>query len=395
MSLSARYRPPARPRVLNDNKSGVNPLLCYNVPMVKSAYIHIPFCKSKCHYCSFVSFPILERKGQYLYALRQQIREEYRGEALETVYFGGGTPSLLSVAQIDEVLKLLNIEEGAEVTLEVNPETVNAEYFQQLCARKVNRLSVGAQSFDDRILKKIGRRHKSADVFRVVEEARAAGFNNISLDFIYGLPDQSLESFIADLKTAVKLGVEHISLYGLKIEEGCFFARQQPENIADEELQAQMYLAAIETLTQNGFEHYEISNFSHDGKFSRHNVNYWKNQEYYGFGLAAHGYVDGVRFSNKTNFEDYCSAWREKDFSQKLSAQEILEEEIFLGLRLVDGINVLEINKKFNIDFEKKYKDILSKYLLTGHILNQNGAYMFSKSGVLLSNYILAEFLEE
>ncbi|MCM1009750.1 MAG: radical SAM family heme chaperone HemW [Fusobacterium sp.] len=362
--------------------------------MVKSAYIHIPFCRSKCHYCSFVSFPILERKGQYLNALKQQVSNEYKGEALETVYFGGGTPSLLTVTQVDEILKLLNIADGAEVTLEVNPETVDAAYFQGLRATRVNRLSIGSQSFDDRILKKIGRRHKAADVFRVVQEARATGFENISLDFIYGLPEQSLESFISDLKTAVNLGVEHISLYGLKIEEGCFFARQRPQNLADDELQSQMYLAAIETLTQSGFVHYEISNFSRCGKFSRHNVTYWKNQEYYGFGLAAHGYVDGVRYSNKTNFEDYCSGWAQKDFSQKLSCQEILEEEIFLGLRLVEGINPEKINQKFNIDFEKKYENVLRKYLLTGHLLFENGAYKFSKSGFLVSNYILAEFLE-
>lgn len=368
--------------------------MCYKSFMVKSAYIHIPFCKSKCHYCSFVSFPILERKGQYLDVLKKQILSEYKGEVLETVYFGGGTPSLLTCSQIDEILSLLKISDEAEVTLEVNPETVDAQYFQELSQTRVNRLSIGSQSFDDRILKKIGRRHKAEDVPRVVEEARAAGFNNISLDFIYGLPDQSLESFVSDLKTAAGLGVEHISLYGLKIEDGCFFARQRPENIADDELQAQMYLAAIETLNQNGFEHYEISNFACGGKFSRHNVNYWKNQEYYGFGLAAHGYVDGVRYANKTNFEDYCADPLEKEFSQKLSPQEVLEEEIFLGLRLVEGINVNRINKKFNIDFEKKYKNILSKYLLTNHFERKNDSYMFSKGGFLVSNYILAEFLE-
>ncbi len=362
--------------------------------MVKSAYIHIPFCRSKCHYCSFVSFPILERKGQYLNSLKTQILNEYKGEILDTVYLGGGTPSLLTASQINEIFGTLNIADNAEVTLEVNPETVDKEYFDNLKNTRVNRLSIGSQTFDDKILKKIGRRHKSADVFRVVEESRDAGFNNISLDFIYGLPEQSLESFVSDLKTAAELGVEHISLYGLKIEEGCFFARQYPKNLADDELQADMYSNAIECLTQNGFEHYEISNFSRNGKSSRHNINYWRNQEYYGFGLAAHGYVDGIRYSNKTNFEDYCFNPLEKDFSQNLSPQEMLEEEIFLGLRLVEGLNAHKINEKFNIDFENKYKNILNKYLQTGHILNKNGAYMFSKKGFLVSNYILAEFLE-
>ncbi len=329
--------------------------------MVKSAYIHIPFCKSKCHYCSFVSFPVLERKGQYIHKLQQQILKEYNGETLDTLYFGGGTPSLLTSGQINEFINLFNLNDNAEVTLELNPETVDAEYFQNLSKTRVNRLSIGSQSFDDKILKKIGRRHKSADVFRVVEEARAAGFENISLDFIYGLPEQSLESFVSDLKTAVSLGVEHISLYGLKIE--------------------------------NGFEHYEISNFCRDGKFSRHNVNYWKNQEYYGLGLAAHGYVDGVRYSNQANLDLYCSHTDGKDFQQELSPSEILEEEIFLGLRLTQGINVHQINQKFGIDFEKKYANILRKYY--GYLENKNGMCRFTKEGFLISNYILADFIDD
>ena len=362
--------------------------------MVKSAYIHIPFCKSKCHYCSFVSFPVLERKGAYINALKNQIKSEYGGEALETIYFGGGTPSLLSVKELEEIVKLLTINDGAEVTLEVNPETVGAEYFQSLAKTSVNRLSIGVQSFDDEILRRIGRRHKSSDVFRVVEEARCAGFNNISLDFIYGLPNQTEESFISDLKCAASLGVEHISLYGLKIEEGCFFYSQVPKNIADEEMQAQMYLSAIDALKERGFEHYEISNFAHGGKFSRHNNNYWKNQEYYGFGLAAHGYVNGVRYSNPINLDDYLENPLRKDFSRQLDEQEKLEEEIFLGLRLKSGINVDFINAKFNIDFEKKYKEVLSKYMLTGHIEYKNGAYILTQSGILVSNIILSEFIE-
>ncbi len=366
----------------------------YNSPMLKSAYIHIPFCKSKCHYCSFVSFPILERKGAYLSALKKQILAEYKGESLQTLYFGGGTPSLLTIKEIEQFLGLFNLEDDAEITLELNPESVNAEFFQRLAQTRVNRLSIGSQSFDDEILRRIGRRHKTSDVLRVVEEARAAGFENLSLDFIYGLPGQSLESFISDLEQAANLGVEHISLYGLKIDEGCFFALHPPENIADEDLQAQMYLAAIETLQKYGFEHYEISNFARDGKFSRHNTSYWKNQEYYGFGLAAHGYVNGVRYSNPANLDEYLEKPLRKEFSQALSLQEKLEEEIFLGLRLTKGINVENINNKFGIDFETKYKKVLSKYMLTGHLINKNGFYRLSDAGILVSNVILSDFIE-
>ncbi len=362
--------------------------------MVKSAYIHIPFCKSKCHYCSFVSFPVLEQKGAYLHSLEEQIKKEYRGEKLATLYFGGGTPSLLKVSEIEKLVNLFQLEDDAEVTLELNPETVNAEFFQSLSQTRVNRLSIGSQSFDDEILKRIGRRHKRSDVFRAVEDARSAGFKNISLDFIYGLPGQGLESFVSDLETAAELGVEHISLYGLKIDDGCFFYRHQPEDIADDEMQAQMYLAAIETLKNSGFEHYEISNFARVGKFSRHNTSYWKNQEYYGFGLAAHGYLDGVRYSNSPNLGEYLKNSLEKDFSQKLSQQEKLEEEIFLGLRLMNGISINDINQKFRIDFEDKYKRILSKYMLTNHLVKEKGAFRLTDAGVLVSNVILAEFIE-
>ena len=363
--------------------------------MVESAYIHIPFCRQKCNYCSFVSFPILHRKGQYLAALKKQIAKEYRGESLKTLYLGGGTPSLLTLPELEPLLGLFNLAQGAEVTLEVNPETVNAEYFQKLAGTCVNRLSIGSQSFDDRILKSIGRKHKAEDVFRVVQEAREVGIENISLDFIYGLPGQTMEGFIQDLKTAVGLGVEHISLYGLKIEDGSFYYRKPPQNLADEELQAQMYLAAIETLEASGFEHYEISNFARANRYSRHNVNYWENGEYYGFGLAAHGYVEGVRYSNTENFEDFCAGEAVQIFSNKLSQQERLEEEIFLGLRLMQGINVKNINEKFEIDFEKKYAKILEKYLADGFLVRQNGIYAFSKKGVLVSNCILADFIED
>ncbi len=361
--------------------------------MVKSAYIHIPFCRQKCRYCSFVSFPLLERKNEYLNALKQQVSFEYKGDELQTLYLGGGTPSLLSVKEIDELLSLFSISSGAEVTIEINPETVDEDYFRELAKTCVNRLSIGSQSFDDNILDVIGRRHKAEDVFRVVKDAQNAGFDNISLDFIYGLPNQSLDSFVADLKIAVGLGIQHISLYGLKIEEGCYFYNHIPKNLADDELQVEMYYSAVDFLTSCGFEHYEISNFSFEGKYSRHNVNYWKNQEYYGFGLAAHGYVDGVRYSNAENFEIFLSDCRKKDFVQNLSVQERLEEEIFLGLRLLGGINIANINKKYFIDFEDRYKKVLKKHIANGLLVRINGVYKLTLKGVTLSNYVLADFI--
>lgn len=362
--------------------------------MVKSAYIHIPFCKQKCHYCSFISFPKLEKKEQYIIALKKQIQTDYKGEELKTLYFGGGTPSLLIVEEIKELINLFNLANDAEITLELNPETVNQEYFIELAKTRVNRLSIGSQSFDNEILNLIGRRHKVEDIFRVVKEARNAGFENISLDFIYGLPNQTVEKFSSDLKKAIGLGVEHISLYGLKIDEDCYFAKFPPENLADDDTQAQMYLNAIEILTKNGFNHYEISNFSREDKYSRHNVTYWQNQEYYGFGLGAHGYVNGIRYSNTTQFSQYFNNPCQKESKQTLSTQEKLEEEIFLGLRLVEGINIKEIEKKFNMNFYEKYSNVLKKYEQEGFLEIKSDFVKFTKQGFLVSNYILADFIE-
>ena len=362
--------------------------------MVESAYIHIPFCRQKCHYCSFVSFPDMSQKDEYLKTLKKEILLKYKGENLQTLYFGGGTPSLLSISELKEILSLFDLSENAEITLEINPETVDENYISELIKTQINRLSIGAQTFDNSILELIGRKHKTEDVYRVVETAKRHCFNNISLDFIYGLPNQSLESFVSDLKTAVTIGAEHISLYGLKIDAGCYFAKHRPKNIADEDLQADMYLKAIETLTSLGFEHYEISNFSKDNKYSRHNVNYWKCEEYYGFGLAAHGYVDGIRYSNHKTMEEYLNNYNTPEDQHTLSEQEKLEENIFLGLRLKKGIDLTEINNKFNINFEEKYSEILKKYTETNHLSLENNILKLTKNGILVSNYILADFLQ-
>ena len=362
--------------------------------MAESVYIHIPFCRQKCHYCSFVSFSDLSQKDEYIKTLKKEIFANYKGETLQTLYFGGGTPSLLSVDEIRELTELFNFSDNTEVTLEINPETVDEKYLTELKKTRINRLSIGTQTFDDRILENIGRKHKSMDVFNTVKNAQKVGFNNISLDFIYGLPEQGLESFAHDLRKGAELGVEHISLYGLKIDKGCYFYKNPPKNIADEDLQADMYLKAIEILEKYGFEHYEISNFAHRGKYSRHNVNYWKCGEYYGFGLGAHGYIGGIRYSNPTNLNDYFENFLHPVQKHELTKQEQLEEEIFLGLRLKKGINLTEINKKFNIDFEKKYANLLSKYLETSHFSIKNGILKFTQKGILISNYILADFLE-
>ena len=328
----------------------------------------------------------------YLAALEKEIKHFYLNEPLKTLYIGGGTPSILSSSQIFKILSLFNFSKNTEVTIELNPEQIDKKYLKEIKNAGVNRLSIGCQSFDENILKLIGRKHTPYNVEFVVKTAKDCGFDNISLDFIYGLPQQTLTNFINDLIRAKKLDIQHISLYGLKIDEGCYFYKNPPPNIADEDLQADMYLNAIKTLSD--FEHYEISNFAKNNFVSRHNLNYWNNGNYYGFGTAAHGYLNNIRYSNQKNIKNYTENPLQKETEHKLSNQEMLEEEIFLGFRKMSGINTQNINKKFNMDFEKKYSEILIKYLESGHLKKTSGGYSLTHDGILVSNVILAEFID-
>ena len=362
--------------------------------MPKSVYIHIPFCKSKCHYCSFVSYPKEELKKDYLKVLEYEINSIYEGEPLNTLYFGGGTPSLLSSEEFDNLMRHFNINSKTEITAELNPDDLSFSYLRSLYDSGINRISIGAQSFDDAILKIINRRHSSGQIIQAVENALNAGFKNISLDFIYGLPNQSGEMFYDDLKRAVNLGVEHISLYGLSIEEGCYFYKNRPKDLADDDSQADMYLGAVELLKNSGFGHYEISNFAKTGFESKHNLNYWNNEEYYGFGVSAHGYLNGVRYGNQIIIEDYIKNPLKRCEERFETEKDKLEEEIFLGFRKMSGINLASINSKFGIDFEKKYSKILKKYEELKLLEKTLYGYKLTSNGVLVSNAILAEFLE-
>lgn len=361
--------------------------------MVKSAYIHIPFCKSKCNYCSFVSYPDLDLKERYLSALKKEIDFYYEKENLSTLYLGGGTPSILSVEDIDSIVNLFSFDTAPEITVELNPENLDEAYFKGLKGAGVNRISIGCQTFNDEILKYIARRHDSSQVKNAVKAAQNCGFDNINLDFIYGLPSQSPDDFVSDLNIAVSLGVQHISLYGLKIEKGCYFYTHKPENLPDEDMQADMYLKAIEILEPFGFKHYEISNFAKNDFSSRHNLNYWDNNYYYGFGMAAHGYVNDKRYANSKNFENYFENPFRHAEEHVVSLQEKLEEEIFLGFRKMDGLDINNINHKFGINFENKYSDILAKYTEYGYLLKTLSGYKLSNEGILISNTILSEFL--
>lgn len=360
--------------------------------MPEYIYIHIPFCRRKCLYCAFSSITNTALIPEYLKSLKSEIRTFYKGEKLKTLYFGGGTPSLLDAKQIDGILKCFDIQKDTEVTIEINPDSADKSFLKELRSIGINRLSVGVQSFDDSILQSIGRLHDSFKAAETLKTALDTGFSNISTDFIYGLPSQSLESFISDLNTAIELGVSHISLYGLKIEEGTPFSNNPPKNIADPDMQADMYTAAIDFLKAKGFLHYEISNFSIPGNESKHNLNYWNCGEYYGFGAAAHGYINGVRYENNRNIQKYISNPLKKTSTHTLSLNEKLEEAVFLGLRRGDGINFSDFEEKFGIDFKTKYSAQLDKYKDFFVFTPEN--CFFNTKGFLVSNIILSDFLE-
>ena len=359
--------------------------------MASCVYLHIPFCLSKCKYCSFISFTDISKKTGYLYSLLKEIDYYYQNEPLDTIYFGGGTPSLMEISELNKLLNKFNLTKNTEITIEVNPDSIDEKYLIGLKDIGFNRLSIGSQSFDDKLLKQIGRRHNSNQIFHTIELAKKAGFENISVDLIYGLPNQTLEMFEKDLDIINSLPIQHVSLYGLKIDEGCYFYKNYPQNLPDDDIQADMYLTAIEKLKD--FEHYEISNFAKRGFKSKHNLNYWKENEYYGFGIAAHGFIDGVRYSNYTKLDKYLENPVEREYGKFLTEQEKLEESIFLGFRIKEGIDTKTINEKYHIDFDTKYKNIIEKYISTGHLIKTQEGYQLSDEGFLLSNIILSEFI--
>ena len=360
--------------------------------MPQSAYIHIPFCKSKCFYCAFMSVANTDYIPAYLESLKKEIKSYYKNEPLKTLYFGGGTPSLLKSEHISEIIQMFNFETMPEITVEVNPESAHPDFLNGIFSAGANRLSIGVQSFDEKILKSIGRIHTPKQAKDTVVNAFSAGFSNVSTDFIYGLPFQTQDKFLDDLAAAIETGVQHISLYGLKIEEGTPFYKNPPVNIADEDLQADMYSAAVNLLCENGFEHYEISNFAKNKKYSEHNMNYWNCEEYYGFGAAAHGYLNGARYANFASISKYINSPLEKEFLKNLTPKDMENEAIFLGLRRGTGINFIDFKNRYKTDFLEKYSVILEKYKDFFVITDTNCA--FTTEGFLVSNSILADFIE-
>ncbi|MGL6025199.1 MAG: radical SAM family heme chaperone HemW [Cetobacterium sp.] len=358
--------------------------------MLSGMYIHIPFCLNKCNYCDFLSFKsTVEEREKYVDSLIKEI-EMYPKFPLETVYFGGGTPSLLTPEQVNRILSNLDLKEGAEITLEVNPKTVNFEKFKLFKAAGINRVSIGIQTFNDEKLKLLGRLHSSSEGEEAFFLARKAGFDNISLDLMFSLPNQTLEDLKSDLKHLFLLKPEHFSIYSLIWEEGTNFFEKLEAGIykeTDNDLEASMYETIIESAHNHGYVHYEISNFSLPEKRAIHNTKYWKNEEYLGIGIGASGYFENIRYKNILNFPEY--------YGKILNGMKpILEEEFvnndekevyeyILGLRIIpDGIIP-----------RGKYIEICDKLVDNDFLIKIDSKYILSQKGVLMANDVFDKFI--
>ncbi len=355
-----------------------------------SVYIHIPFCKSICSYCDFCK--VLYNKEwvvNYLKCLKKEIMERYMGEDIKTIYIGGGTPSALSLKEIEYLLNLTNLFKKnnlEEFTFECNIEDINEELLLLLKKYNVTRLSIGIESFDEENLLLMKRYTTYNDAYKKINLARSLGFNNINLDLIYALPKEKFTVLKKDLKLLLKLNPEHISTYSLIIEDNTYLSYKKCENINDVE-DSKMYEYICKTLEKKGYLHYEVSNFAKMGFASKHNLVYWHNEEYYGFGCGASGYIAGVRYDNTRSLSKYLKG-EYKSSDILLSNDDIRDYEIILGLRLLKGINTKEFMKKYNVSIETVYpiKPLLKsrELILKDDYLFINPKYIYVMNEILL-----------
>ena len=372
-----------------------------NSPM--EIYIHIPFCIRKCDYCDFLSGSSgPEEQADYVQALLREIQavEEGEGRSVSSIFIGGGTPSVLDERLLGDILREIRnrfkIEECAEITIEVNPGTANIGKLQAYREMGINRLSIGLQSPEDRELKILGRIHNYGQFLETYQEARTVGFDNINIDLMSAIPDQTYEGWVKNLRTVAELEPEHISAYSLIVEEGTPFAARKL-NLPDEDTEYNMYEATAQILKEYGFEQYEISNYARKGRECRHNVGYWTRQDYLGFGLGASSLYGKERFANTADMKKYMEnsknpeKIREKEPS--LTREDEMAEFMFLGLRMTKGISKADFQRCFGCTIESVYGEVLEKYESMELLLEKDGRIFLSREGIHVSNSIMAEFL--
>lgn len=376
-------------------------------------YLHIPFCVRKCAYCDFLSFPQGEdTQRQYVEKLKEEIRftgAACREYTVSTVFVGGGTPSVLKSEWMRELFEELrasfSIEEAAEISMEANPGTVTREKLCDYRKAGINRLSFGLQSADNEELRALGRIHTWEEFLESYGLARDGGFENINIDLMSALPGQTVKSWMETLKKTEKLEPEHISAYSLIIEEGTPFYEKYGSGagqrlLPGEEEEREMYHLTKEFLKFRGYERYEISNYAKPGRACRHNIGYWTGVPYLGLGLGASSYFEGCRFSNTDDFKEYlsgqaCEFWKNRRYLQKLTKKDMQEEFFFLGLRMVNGVSLKEFEKRFSVPAEDVYPGLLERLAAENAGIIENGRFRLTDYGLDVSNYVMAEFLQD
>ena len=382
-------------------------------------YIHIPFCKKKCEYCDFKSYAGKEKLiDDYIKCLKYELKEVGDGNKLDyennldklaiikTIYIGGGTPSLIDSRYINEILEIVKqnykLDDDLEITIEVNPGTVSEEKLEQYKKSGINRLSIGLQSTHDRLLKKIGRIHSYDDFFNTFKLARKVGFQNINVDLMLGLPEQSIEDLKLSIEEIIKLNPEHISVYSLIIEEGTPFYKKLEANeleLPKDEVERKMYWSVKKELEKSGYTHYEISNFAKKGYESKHNLACWNQEEYIGFGIAAHSYTNNVRYSNIDDIEQYIKNFetnKEIDnfvFHEKQNKESKMKEFMMLGLRKINGISIQEFKNRFALNPIFVYRKELEKLVDEQLIEIDGNIIKLTNKGLDLANLVWEEFV--
>jgi len=377
--------------------------------MIKGAYVHIPFCEHICYYCDFNKYFINNQPVMaYLKALDQEMAEVISRplhSKPETLFIGGGTPTALNDEAFSFVMDSVSnrlYEKGStkEFTVEINPENLNPLKLEAMKQAGVNRLSIGVQTFDDRLLTKIGRKHTRQSAIQAVDLARKYGFDNISVDLMFGLPGQSKQQLQASLDEVLALQAEHVSIYSLQIEPRTIFYNRLKKGkltLPSQDIEADMYEYLIDFLDRHGINQYEISNFAVSGHESQHNLIYWNNEEYHGFGAGAHGYVHGERVVNARAVKGYIRRIEEQGHARieghSVTTQEKIEEEMFLGLRKMTGVSKQHFLKKFHHPMEQYYREAIRTLIAKGLLVEQGDWLRLSREGIFLGNEVFEAFL--
>ena len=370
-------------------------------------YIHIPFCKQRCTYCDFHTIIAPKQMPDLVESLMREmhLRKDYlKNERIETIYFGGGTPSLLTPTMFQQIFstiyELFSVDENAEITFEANPDDINPDYLKDSSALPFNRISMGIQSFDDVDLKAVNRRHTASQAIEAVKNAQHAGFNNISIDLIYGLPNQTLTSWQKQIEQALSLNVQHISVYGLTFEKGTKLWRQRENaelEALDDDTMNDMYDLLLKTMDENGFEAYEISNFAKPGFRSRHNSAYWKLNPYLGIGPSAHSYDGDSRQWNVSSNTKYIRAIRDnKEYFEReiLTTNENYNDYVMISLRTREGADLDFIENTYGVSYLNNCLQSADKYILNEMLIVDGNYLKFSKKGIQLSNIVISDLMQ-